>query len=82
MAWPSFEISLRHGSARYEIRVENPDGVGRGIAAAAIDGKAVMERPLRLQLADDGAAHRLLVRLGRPAAVAESLGVREKLLAG
>ncbi len=63
-SWPGFEILLRHGSARYEIRVENPDGVGRGIAFAAIDDEVVTERPLRLRLADDGATHRLQVRLG------------------
>ena len=63
-AWTGFEIALRHGSARYEIRVENPDRAGRGIAFAALDEKVVVPRPLRLRLADDGATHRLLVRLG------------------
>jgi cyclic beta-1,2-glucan synthetase len=62
--WAGFELSLRHGSARYEIRVENPDGVGRGIASASIDEAIVTERPLRLVLADDGVVHRLRVRLG------------------
>ncbi len=63
-AWPGFEMTLRHRSARYEIVVENPDGVGRGIAFAAVDEKSIMERPLRLRLADDGTTHRLQVRLG------------------
>jgi len=62
--WPSFEVSLRHGSARYEIRIENPGSVGRGIAFATIDEKVVMERPLSIRLADDGVTHRLQVRLG------------------
>jgi cyclic beta-1,2-glucan synthetase len=62
--WPGFEIVLRHGSARYEIRVDNPTGVGRGITFAALDDAAVVERPLRLQMKDDGATHRLQVRLG------------------
>ena len=62
--WTGFEISLRHGSARYEIRVENPDGVGRGIAFATVDELVVAERPFRLRLADDGGTHRLQVRLG------------------
>jgi len=69
-AWPGFEIALRRGSARYEIRVENPEGIGRGIAFAAIDDQVVTERPLRLRLADDGATHRLHVRLGRDGAAA------------
>ena len=63
-AWPGFEIMLRHGSARYEIRVDNPNGVGRGIAFAAIDTTTVAERPLRVRLVDDGVTHRLQVRLG------------------
>ena len=63
-AWPGFEVSLRHGSARYEIRVENPDGVERGVVFATFDGKIVKERPLRLALADDDAMHRLVIRLG------------------
>ena len=64
-AWPGFEIALRHGAARYEIRVENPDGVERRIALASVDGRLIEERPLRLRLVDDGATHRLQVRLGR-----------------
>jgi cyclic beta-1,2-glucan synthetase len=63
-AWTGFEISLRHGSARYEIWIENPDGVGRGIASASVDEAIITERPLRVRLADDGAVHRVRVRLG------------------
>ena len=64
-AWPSFEVILRHGSARYEILVENPDGVGQGIASAQLDEQAILEQPVRLPLADDGLTHRLRVRLGQ-----------------
>ncbi|MDO9501143.1 GH36-type glycosyl hydrolase domain-containing protein [Falsiroseomonas sp.] len=63
--WPRFEVTLRHGSARYEIRVENPEGVERGIAEGSLDGESFAGGPLRLQLANDGANHLLLVRLGR-----------------
>jgi cyclic beta-1,2-glucan synthetase len=63
-AWPGFEISLRHGTARYEIAVTNPNGAGSGIAFAALDGTPVPARPLRVKLLDDGASHRLEVRLG------------------
>jgi cyclic beta-1,2-glucan synthetase len=63
-AWPGFEVALRFGTARYEIRVENADGVQRGIAFASIDDTVIEERPLRLQMLDDGGTHRLQVCLG------------------
>jgi cyclic beta-1,2-glucan synthetase len=63
-AWPEFEMTLRYRSARYNIVVENPDRVSRGIIAAQADGATMAERPLRLKLLDDGATHNVLVRLG------------------
>jgi cyclic beta-1,2-glucan synthetase len=63
-SWPRFEIVLRHGASRYEIVVENPQGVQRGVAAAELDGATITVRPLSLPLKDDGAVHRLQVRLG------------------
>jgi cyclic beta-1,2-glucan synthetase len=36
--WPGFEINYRHGTARYEIAVENPDRVGQGVVHAELDG--------------------------------------------
>jgi cyclic beta-1,2-glucan synthetase len=62
--WAGFEISLRHGSARYEIAVENPDGVERGVVSVTLDENVVIERPMRLKLEDDGATHWLKVRPG------------------
>jgi cyclic beta-1,2-glucan synthetase len=63
-SWPRFEISLRHGASRYEITVDNPHGVQRGVASAELDGVTVTARPLAVALADDGAVHRLVVWLG------------------
>jgi cyclic beta-1,2-glucan synthetase len=62
--WPRFEITIRYRSASYEIEVENPDGVGRGIASAQLDDAMIETRPLSLPLVDDGIRHRLRVRLG------------------
>jgi cyclic beta-1,2-glucan synthetase len=62
--WRSFEMTVRYRSARYEILVENPDGAGRGVLAAELDGIAIAERPLHLPLLDDGMTHRIQVRLG------------------
>ena len=63
-SWPRFEIALRHGASRYEVVVENPKGVQRGVAVAELDGVAITARPLSVPLIDDGAGHRLVVRLG------------------
>ena len=63
-SWPRFEITLRHGASRYEIVVENPQSVQRGVAAAVLDGAKIAARPLSIPLKGDGAIHRLLVRLG------------------
>jgi cyclic beta-1,2-glucan synthetase len=62
--WPQFEVTLRYHSARYEILVENPNGVSQGVASAEIDGIMVPTRPFRLLLLDDGVTHHALVRLG------------------
>ncbi len=62
--WPRFEIVFRFRSARYEIKVENPRGVSRGVSRADIDGLDLPQRPIRIALADDGAHHRLSVTLG------------------
>jgi len=62
--WPRFEMAVRFRSARYEIVVENPDGVCQGVVAALIDGQAMMERPLSLELLDDGVIHTVQVQLG------------------
>jgi len=62
--WPSFEMTVRYRTARYEIRVENPNGVARGILSATLDGAAVAGRPLRLPLLDDARVHHIQVTLG------------------
>lgn len=63
-AWPRFEATLRYRTARYEIQVENPSGVATGVIEAELDGVPVTTRPPTLCLNDDGAVHRLTVRLG------------------
>jgi cyclic beta-1,2-glucan synthetase len=66
--WPGFEIFFRHGSTRYEIWVENPDGVAHGIASADFNGELITARPMQIPLKNDGATHLLKVRLGCPRA--------------
>jgi cyclic beta-1,2-glucan glucanotransferase len=65
-AWPSYTIVFRYRSARYEIGVENPHGVSRGVASAELDGQALAltGQGAAIPLADDGATHRVRVVLG------------------
>lgn len=62
--WPGFKLFYRFGAARYEIEVENPDGVCRGVAEAVLDGVRLCERPLRIPLSSADGVRRLRVRLG------------------
>ena len=63
-AWPGFEIVFQYRSARYQIAVENPRGVSRGVSYAELDGKRLPEGPARVPLVDDGQAHKVRVILG------------------
>jgi cyclic beta-1,2-glucan synthetase len=63
-AWRGFVITFRYHSARYEINVENPKGVTRGVASIELDGASLAGGSLHIQLADDGATHRVRVVLG------------------
>jgi cyclic beta-1,2-glucan synthetase len=62
--WPSFEVTIRYRTARYEIRVENPNSVSRSILSATLDGAAVAGQPLHLPLLDDARIHHIRVTLG------------------
>jgi cyclic beta-1,2-glucan synthetase len=62
--WKKYEMTLCFRSARYEILVENPDGVTRGVVSANLDGAEIALKPLRVPLTDDGCTHHLKVRLG------------------
>ncbi len=62
--WPRFEIVFRHASARYEILVENPYRVSRGVVHVELDGKKLDES--HIVLADDGRTHSVRVILGEP----------------
>jgi len=59
--WPGFSASYRFGSSVYEIAVENPRGVNRGVARVLLDGEPCED--LRVPLADDGAVHHVTVSM-------------------
>ena len=63
-AWRSFEITFRYHSSRYEIVVENPHGVARGVSSVELDGALLAGGSMHIPLADDGATHHVRVVLG------------------
>ena len=63
-AWSHFEIVLRHHSTRYTILVDNPRQVSRGVTSITLDGTALPGCATQLPLVDDGATHRIELRLG------------------
>jgi cyclic beta-1,2-glucan synthetase len=62
-SWEGFDLSLLQGSTCYEIKVENPNHVSRGVRVMEMDGL-----PLRhaegIVLTDDKAKHLIRVVLG------------------
>ncbi|HXU33385.1 MAG TPA: glycosyl hydrolase family 65 protein, partial [Thermoanaerobaculia bacterium] len=61
-AWSGFEIEFRYGAARYQIKVENPDGAMKGIATTELDGESLAAA--EVPLIDDGERHVVRVVLG------------------
>jgi cyclic beta-1,2-glucan synthetase len=64
--WPKAEILFRHRASRYEILIENPQGVCRGIVLAELDGVRLACGSVTIPLVDDGGIHRVRLLLGRP----------------
>jgi len=78
--WQHFEIAFRYHSARYDIAVENPQGVSRGVFRVELDGKLLQGNPALIPLSDDGATHSVRVLLGDTSRVGEaSEGIRTRL---
>jgi cyclic beta-1,2-glucan synthetase len=63
-AWPRFEIAFRYHASRYEITVENPRGVTRGISTIEVDGIPLTSPGAGIPLIGDGATRGVRVVLG------------------
>ena len=63
-AWPSYTMNVRYHSATYEIVVENPHGVSRGVTSTELDGQHLSDPRAEIALVDDGLTHRVRVVLG------------------
>jgi cyclic beta-1,2-glucan synthetase len=71
--WPGFELVFKYRSARYEISVTNPQGVGHGAGVTTVDGIALPAGECRIELLDDGATHHVEMILGRTATASISV---------
>jgi cyclic beta-1,2-glucan synthetase len=63
-SWQGFDVAYRYRSSNYQLSIENPHGVSRGIARAVVDGAQVPNSPCEILLVDDGATHVGKITLG------------------
>ncbi|MCW4592173.1 glycosyl transferase [Gluconacetobacter entanii] len=61
--WSAFEVELAWRTARYAIRVENPNHVCRGVTRLVVDGQPMGESR-RITMLDDARQHTVSVTLG------------------
>ena len=46
--WKEYELTFRDGDTSYHIRVENPEGVNRGVKQVKLDGKHLPKKDIHL----------------------------------
>ena len=61
--WRTYSIEFRYHSATYQIKVDNPSGVSRGVALMELDGK-LLPGATKVPLANDNALHTVHIVLG------------------
>jgi cyclic beta-1,2-glucan synthetase len=71
--WPGFRITYRFGRTPYLVRIENPEGVNRGVRQIMLDGISLTDN--RIPLIDDGSQHEIRVLMG--SVLASNLEVRK-----
>jgi len=62
--WPGFEVIFRYRSTRYEIVVENPGAVNRGVTVLYVDNAVLDVDATGIPLVDDGGVHHVRVIIG------------------
>ena len=64
--WSGYTVSYRYGQTLYEIQVENPAGVNRGVHSLTLDGQPVASAAI--PLVEDGVRHQVVIVLGNETA--------------
>jgi cellobiose phosphorylase len=62
--WTSFGLRYKWKTSTYAVRVENPEGVERGVLSVELDGEILPTNDI--PLSDDGAEHSVTVKMGAP----------------
>jgi cyclic beta-1,2-glucan synthetase len=60
--WSSYQVTYRLGQTTFQIGVENPEGVNRGVKQIKVDGTILTDN--EIPLLDDGGRHQVQVLLG------------------
>ena len=60
--WPGYELVYRFGTSHYQIHVENPNGVSRGVKQMTLDDSVIQDGIIPLR--DDGQQHKVLILMG------------------
>jgi cyclic beta-1,2-glucan synthetase len=64
--WGGFSMRYRRGDATYDIRVENPEGIERGVSWIELDGSRIQGETIAM--ASKPEEHKILVHMGKPSA--------------
>ena len=70
--WPEFRINYRYGTARYEVRIENPQHISKGVIGISVDGNILNAQDRIIPLVDDGRTHAALVTMGETASQSDA----------
>ncbi len=76
--WPEFRINYRYGASRYEIRIENPRHVSRGVVGIRVDDNSFDAEERMIHLVDDGRTHTALVTMGETAGHADETALKNR----
>jgi cyclic beta-1,2-glucan synthetase len=57
--WQSYRVTYRVGETTFQIRVDNPSGINRGVKEIMLDGKVLSGK--EIPLLDDGGQHQVIV---------------------
>jgi cyclic beta-1,2-glucan synthetase len=60
--WRSAKLHYRYGGATYNVTIQNPTGVSKGVVKVELDGLAVPDQVI--VMLDDGATHAVTVVMG------------------